>query len=167
MLLPVIQKKIHEVRGQKVMLDFDLAELYEVETRILNQSVKRNISRFPDEFMFQLNKAEWQVLISQIVISKLEKRGGTQKLPYAFTEYGVVMLASVLKSEKAVKMNITVVRAFIALREYVLTYKELAEKIAFIEKEMKHKFKDVNEALNYLLSPKSERKPIGYKTKKD
>jgi len=88
MELLVIQNKIHEIRGQKIMLDFDLAELYEVETRALNQAVKRNIKRFPVDFMFQLNREEWNFLMSQIVISKTEKRGGTQKLPYAFTEQG-------------------------------------------------------------------------------
>ena len=90
--LQLIQNKIYEIRGYKVMLDFDLAELYEVETRVLNQAVKRNSKRFPMDFMFQLNKNEWETLISQFVISKTEKRGGTQKLPYAFTEQGVAML---------------------------------------------------------------------------
>ena len=90
--LQIIQNKIYELRGHKVMLDFDLAELYEVETRVLNQSVKRNSKRFPMDFMFQLNKNEWETLMSQFVISKSEKRGGTQKLPYAFTEQGLAML---------------------------------------------------------------------------
>ena len=92
MQLQLIQKKIYELRGQRVMLDFDLAELYDVETRALNQAVKRNAERFPERFMFQLNREEWKSLISQIVISKNEKRGGTQKSPFVFTEHGVAML---------------------------------------------------------------------------
>jgi len=98
--LQKVQYKIQEIRNQKVMLDFDLAELYEVETRVLNQAVKRNTERFPDDFMFQLSKQEWETLISQFVISKNEKRGGTQKLPYAFTEQGLAMLSGILKSKK-------------------------------------------------------------------
>lgn len=107
----MIQQKIFEIRGEKVMLDFDLALLYEVETRILNQAVKRNITSFPKDFMFQLSKVELTILMSQIVTSSW---GGTRKLPHAFTEHGVTMLASVLRSKKAVKMNISIVRAFIA-----------------------------------------------------
>jgi hypothetical protein len=99
MELQTIQTKIYEIRGQKVMLDFDLAELYEVETRALNQAVKRNTNRFPGDFMFQLSKTEWDSLISQFVTSKTEKRGGTQKMPFAFTEQGLAMLSGVLNSE--------------------------------------------------------------------
>ena len=100
-----IQNKIHEIRGHKVMLDFDLAALYEVETRVLNQAVKRNIKRFPGDFMFQLNKNEWEILMSQFVISKTGKRGGTQKLPYAFTEQGLAMLSGILNTDKAIDVN--------------------------------------------------------------
>ena len=96
MQLQTIQTKIYEIRGQKVMLDFDLAELYEVKTSALNQAVKRNIKRFPVDFMFQLSKPEWETLKSQFVTSKTETRGGTQKLPYAFTEQGLAMLSGVL-----------------------------------------------------------------------
>ena len=106
MELQLIQNKIYEIRGHKVMLDFDLAVLYNVETRVLNQSVKRNIKRFPDDFMFQLNKNEWETLMSQFVISKTEKRGGTQKLPYAFTEQGLAMLSGILNSDKAISKAI-------------------------------------------------------------
>lgn len=113
MELQLIQNKIFEIRGQRVMLDFDLAEMYEVETRVLNQAVKRNISRFPADFMFQLSNKEFDNLMSQIVISSW---GGTRKLPYAFTEHGVTMLASVLRSERAIEINIQIVRVFIALR---------------------------------------------------
>jgi hypothetical protein len=123
MKLQVIQNKIYEIREQKVMLDFDLPILYGVETRVLNQAVKRNIARFPFDFMFQLSSKEWQVLISQFVISKTEKRGGTQKLPFAFTEQGVAMLSAVLKSKKAIDVNIAITRAFVFLRQYALTHR--------------------------------------------
>src|ERR1043166_5130429 len=113
MELVIIQKKIFEIRGQRVMLDFHLAELYGVETRVLIQAVKRNIRRFPSDFMFQLHKDEFKVLISQIVTSKKETRGGRQKLPYAFTEHGITMLSSVLRSPTAIDVNIAIVRAFI------------------------------------------------------
>ena len=123
----IIRQQILELSGEKVMLDFDLAILYQVETRILNQAVKRNKSSFPKDFMFQLTKAEVKILMSQIVISSW---GGTRKIPYAFTEHGVTMLATVLRSPKAVKMNISIVRAFIALRKIAWQYKEIAEKLA-------------------------------------
>ena len=107
--LQLIQSKIYEIRGQKVMLDFDLAEMYEVETRVLNQAVKRNIRRFPDDFMFQLTVSEWDTLKSQFVISR---RGGTRKLPFAFTEGGLTMLSGVLNSDIAIQVNINIMRAF-------------------------------------------------------
>jgi hypothetical protein len=135
----LIREKIYEIRGQKIMLDYDLAELYGVETRVFNQAVKRNIDRFPEDFMFRLTTEEWEALkysphmgasaetvdnhsntnSSQIVMSSKKNRGSAY-LPYAFTEHGVTMLASVLKSEKAVRMSIAVVRAFIALKQLVL-----------------------------------------------
>src|SRR5437762_2302563 len=118
MELLIIQKRIFEIRGERVMLDFHLAELYRVETRVLVQAVKRNLKRFPSRYMFQLNKEEFKVLISQIVISKKEKRGGTQKLPYAFTEHGITMLSSVLRSETAIKVSIAIVDAFVLLKQY-------------------------------------------------
>ena len=169
MQLQLIQKKIYELRGQRVMLDFDLAELYDVETRALNQAVKRNAERFPERFMFQLNREEWKSLISQIVISKNEKRGGTQKLPYVFTEHGVAMLASVLRSKKAIKINIAIVEAFIALREFAFTFKELGEKIKKLEHKQNKQYADVYKALKYLMADKQNRddwksrKQIGYK----
>ena len=110
------------------MLDFDIAELYEVETKVLNQAVKRNKDRFPKDFMFRLTVAEWQEMRSQIVTASPDKRN-TKATPFAFTEHGVTMLASVLRSEKAIKMNIAIVRAFIALRQFSINYKELAEEI--------------------------------------
>lgn len=171
MQLQKVQHKIHEIRSQKVMLDFDLAELYEVETRVLNQAVKRNIERFPEDFMFQLTKLEWETLISQTVISKTETRGGTQKLPYAFTEQGLAMLSGILKSKKAIDVNIAIMRAFVFLRQYALTHKDLTEKLNELEKKYNKQFKDVYEAINYLITKdkqtekQTNRKQIGYKTK--
>ena len=173
MQLQVIQKKIHDIRGHKVMMDFDLAELYEVETKVLNQAVNRNIERFPDRFMFKLSQREWLVLKSQFVTSKNEKRGGTQKLPNAFTEHGVAMLASVLRSQKAIKMNIAIIEAFIELKEFAFTYKELANKIAKMERKNNKQFKDVYQALKYLLQKdkleieQKEHARIGYKSKNE
>ena len=128
MEISLIQNKIYEVRGFKVMLDFDLAEIYEVETRALNQAVKRNLERFPKDFMFRLTAKEWKGMSSQIVMTYPQKRPKTA-FPYAFTEHGVTMLASVLKSDKAIKMNVSVVRAFIALRQFAVNYDKLASEI--------------------------------------
>ena len=182
MQLRTIQNKIFELRNQKVMLDFDLAELYEVETRVLNQAVKRNIKRFPFGFMFQLSKAEYeeirsQIIItsksktlkSQIVISKTETRGGTQKLPFAFTEQGVAMLSAVLRSDKAINVSIAIMKAFVFIRQYALSHKDLTEKLKELENRYDKKFDDVLEALNYLLQKdeiekeQSKRKRIGFR----
>ena len=163
MELQLIQNKIFQIRGHRVMLDFQLAELYEVETRSLNQAVKRNLSRFPRDFMIKLSTAEWSVLISQFVISKPEKRGGTQKLPYAFTEQGVAMLSSVLRSKKAIDVNIAIMRAFVLVRKHLTDYSDLKSEIKKLELDMNRKFKDINEALHYLLSPKSKPIEIGFK----
>lgn len=110
----IIQSKIYEIRGQRVILDFDLAELYQVETRRLNEAVKRNIKRFPKDFMFQLNVDEWIILKSQFATSRW---GGTRKLPYAFTEQGLAMLSGVLNSDIAIQVNINIMRAFVAVRQ--------------------------------------------------
>jgi hypothetical protein len=149
MQLTVIQQKIFEIRGQRVMLDKDLADIYEVETRVLKQAVKRNIERFPKDFMFQLSDKEVQDLVSQNVIPSKSYLGGS--LPYAFTEHGVSMLASVLRSSKAIKMNIAIIRAFIALREMALTYKELSRKLTEMEKKYDKQFKEVFEALQNII----------------
>ena len=160
-----IQQKIFELRGERIMLDVDLALLYEVETRVLNQAVKRNITRFPEDFMFQLTKEELQILMSQFVTSRW---GGIRKLPYAFTEHGVTMLASILRSEKAIKMNIIVVRAFIALRQVANQYKELAKKLTQLESANSKQFKEIYQALNFLIDKKqkeedfSKRQRIGF-----
>lgn len=169
MQLRTIQSKIFEIRNQKVMLDFDLAVLYEAETRVLNQAVKRNIKRFPEDFMFRLTEKEWQTLISQIVISKEEKRGGRQKLPLAFTEQGLAMLSGILNSDKAIQININIMRAFVVLREFALTNSALTQKLKEIENKYDKQFKDVYEAINFLLQKdkqqtlQQKRKKIGFK----
>ncbi|NQT77826.1 MAG: ORF6N domain-containing protein [Bacteroidetes bacterium] len=161
-----IETKIHEVRGQRVMLDFDLAELYEVQTKNLNLAVKRNIKRFPKDFMFQLTKHEWDALRLQIETSK--NRGGTRYLPYAFSEQGLAMLSGVLNSNKAIDVNIAIMRAFVFLRQYALSHKDLTDKLKKLESKYNKQFKDVYEAINYLLqkdkqeTEQQERKRIGY-----
>ena len=121
-----IQSKIYENRGQKIMLDYDLANLYETETKVLKQSVRRNINRFPPDFMFALTSDELKNLRSQNVTSK-EGWGGRRYLPFAFTEQGVAMLASILNSPKAIEVNISIVRAFVFIRQYALSHKDLTE----------------------------------------
>lgn len=160
--LQVIQNKIYEIRGQRVMLDFDLANLYGVETRALNQAVKRNIQRFPSDFMFQLSQREFDNLMSQIVISSW---GGTRKLPFAFTEHGVTMLASVLRSNTAIDINIQIVRAFIVLRQYALGYAELYQKLENFMLETNLQFNDIYTALAEMASlnnKQNKTKEIGY-----
>lgn len=123
-----VSRRIYVIRDQKVMIDSDLAELYQVETFRLNEAVKRNPKRFPEDFMFQLTAAETHALTSQFAMSKVG-RGGRRTLPYAFTEHGVAMLSSVLKSDRAVQMNIVIVHAFVKLREVLATHKDLARKV--------------------------------------
>lgn len=163
MELQIIQNRIYEIRGLKVMLDYDLAELYEVETRALNQAVKRNMKRFPIDFMFQLDEEETEILKSQFVTSSW---GGTRKLPFAFTEHGVTMLASVLRSDKAIEVNIQIVRAFIILRQYALGYAELNQKLENFMLETNLQFNDIYQALTELASKKEQdaksRKRVGY-----
>ncbi len=167
MQLQKIQTKIYEIRGQKVLFDFDLAELYEVETRVLNQAVKRNIDIFPSDFMFQLTESEWGRMSSQIVMTSPNKRPKSA-LPFAFTEHGVTMLANVLKSKKARLTSIAIVRAFIALKQFISSYHELSEKLKDLESKYNTQFKDVYEAINYLLQKdkieinQKERKRIGF-----
>lgn len=166
MNIQAIENKIHEIRGMKIMLDFDLAELYEVETKNLNLAVKRNIKRFPDDFMFQLSKDEWDNLRLQFETSR---QGGRRYLPYAFTEQGLAMLSGILNSEKAIKVNIAIMRAFVQLRQFALSHKDLAEKLRKMEAENDRKFRDVYEALNYLLQrdkkdkEQAQRKRIGFR----
>ncbi len=130
--IQVIENKIYIIRGYRVMLDVDLANLYNTETRIINRNVQRNIERFPSNFMFQLTDDEWNFLISQIGISK-KGRGGRRFNPYVFTEHGVLMLANVLNSQKAIAVSIQIINAFVMLREMALTHKELSQRLDELE----------------------------------
>ena len=125
MELETIKQSIHEIRGQKVILDFELAKMYQVETKRLKESVRRNIRRFPEDFMFELSTEEWVILRTQFATSSW---GGQRYNPHAFTEQGVAMLSSVLNSEIAIDINIAIVRAFVMIRQFALTYQELNEK---------------------------------------
>ena len=154
-----IERRIHIIRGQKVMLDKDLAELYQVKTMRLNEQVKRNSNRFPSDFMFRLSLEEVKQLnLSQFAIGS-QKHRDPRLTPYVFTELGVAMLSSVLKSDRAVQMNIYIMRAFVKLRELLATHKDLAEKIQVLEREQKEQGKDITTitiALNKLLKEKSK-----------
>ncbi len=132
--LQLIQSKIYEIRGQKVMLDRDLAELYQVETRVLNQAVKRNVERFPEDFMFQLTITEWENMSSQFVMTSWNKRPKSA-LPFAFTEHGVVMLSSVLRSDIAIQTSVLITRAFVAMRQLLLN--PPVDRVALLQQEMK------------------------------
>ena len=152
-----IQNLIYEVRGNKVMLDSDLARLYGVETFNLNKAVKRNLSRFPRDFMFQLTKDEYESLIFQIGISK-PKRGGRRFMPYVFTEQGVAMLSSVLQSEQAIAINIQIMRTFVQIKQFAIENKDLAKRVAelehyFIEhsKDYKEDMKEIHQAIDLLM----------------
>jgi len=170
-----IINRIHLIRGKKVMFDRDLAELYGVQTGVLNQAVKRNIRRFPEDFMFQLTDKEMAIWISQIVISNKEKMG-LRKRPYVFTEQGVAMLSSVLNSERAIEVNIQIIRIFTRMRELLASHKDILLKLEAIEKKLLHqdhlnkKHEDeiqvIFEALKQLLDPpETPRKKIGYRLK--
>ena len=180
LIMPVapefIERRIHLIRGVKVLLDNDLAELYQVPTKRLNEQVKRNINRFPSDFMFRLNIEEMNIfnrsqiatgsenLKSQIATSSW---GGSRKVSYAFTELGVAMLSSVLKSDRAVQMNIFIMRAFVKLRELLATHKDLADKIQTLEKEQKEQGRDISDisiAVSKLLKEKNQLKSaIGFR----
>ena len=166
MELEIILNKIRYIREQKVMLDFDLAEMYEVETRVLKQAVRRNIDRFPPDFMFELTKQEFENLRSQNVTSK---HGGTRYMPLAFTEHGVAMLSSVLRNQKAIQINIAIIRAFIELKKFALTYNDVSNRLEQIEIKYDKQFSDIHQALNFLLNKEEQstkqekRKQIGYK----
>ncbi|HEU0219911.1 MAG TPA: ORF6N domain-containing protein [Gallionella sp.] len=156
-----IESKMFLIRGQKVMLSMHLAELYEVEPRVLVQAVKRNIERFPEDFMFQLSSEEFSNLKSQIGISSW---GGVRTAPYAFTEQGVSMLSSVLRSERAIQANIEIMRAFVRLRQMLASNAELSRKLATLEKKYDIQFKAVFDAIRELMTPLEPRKkrPIGF-----
>lgn len=162
-----IQNMIHEIRGLKVMLDSDLAQLYQVEVRALNQAVKRNLKRFPEDFMFQLSDDEWLNLKSQIVISKW---GGKRKLPFAFTEQGISMLSGLLNSDIAIAVNINIMRTFVKMRQLMLENKDLSQRVGDLERyliqyaqENNTEIDKINEAIN-LLMDRTKPIKIGFKT---
>ncbi len=164
-LIPIesIEKKILMIRGQKVMLDVDLAAIYGVTTKRLNEQVRRNLRRFPSDFMFQLTSEEAESLRSQFATSK---RGGRRYLPYVFTEQGVAMLSSVLNSERAIEVNILIMRAFVKLREILSTHKDLAKKLEDMEKKYDAQFKVVFDAIRQLMTPpEPKEKKIGFRVK--
>lgn len=187
-IIKTIQNRIYEIRGERVMLDFDLAFLYEAETKVLNQAVKRNIKRFPEDFMFRLTAEEWRSMSSQIVTTPepqavlrsqfvtLKKGRGTHSkyLPYAFTEQGVAMLSGILRSEKAIAMNIAIMRAFVAIRKILIQENNMKEQL----KQIKDKIGDHDAQLNQLYDAMEnlldekvaqkkweDRRRIGFKTK--
>jgi len=159
-VLVEVEHAILSLRGQRVMLSSDLAVLYSVEPRVLMQAVKRNIERFPDDFMFQLDAAEWRHLKSQDVTSSW---GGARTPPYAFTEQGVAMLSSVLKSSRAVQVNIEIMRAFVRLRRTLSEHRDLAKKLVALERRYDQQFKAVFDAIRQLMTPAEESKrSIGF-----
>jgi len=161
--LQVIQQIIFNIRGQRVILDLHLAQLYKVETRALKQAVKRNIDRFPSDFMFELTKDEWKELITNCD-NLPDAVKFSPALPFAFTEQGVAMLSTVLRSERAIKVNIEIMRTFVILRKMALQYGELWQKINELEQKYDEQFKEVFTALKLLLEPpKQPRKQIGFK----
>jgi len=165
-----IESQILLIRGQKVMLDEDLAALYEVETKELNRAVKRNIERFPDDFMFQLTADEFANLRFQFGTSSLKSQidtsrwGGRRYPPYAFTEQGVSMLSSVLRSSRAIQVNIAIMRTFVQLRQMLSSNAELSRKLVALEKNYDIKFKAIFEAIHQLMAPADPKKkrPIGF-----
>ena len=173
----IIHNKIYEIRGHKVMLDYEIAEMYEVETKRINEQVKRNIERFPEDFMFQLTENEWEMMRSQImttsdsnwsqIATSSKKHRGKSYLPFAFTEHGVTMLASVLRSEKAVKVSIAVVRAFISLKQYIADRKNISKQINSIKDELSERIDEqdvqiieIYQVLDKLIQDKEEQKPV-------
>jgi len=167
-LIPIerIENRIFLIRGQKVMLDADLAELYGVTTKRLNEQVKRNRARFPEDFMFQLTASETELLRSQIATSK-KGRGGRRYAPFAFTEHGAIMLAGVLNTQRAIEVSVFVVRAFNRLREMLATHKEVAYKLAELERKLvthDEAIRSLMDAIRQLMTPPiKKRRPIGFR----
>ncbi|MCB9251866.1 MAG: ORF6N domain-containing protein [Flavobacteriales bacterium] len=159
----VVISRIYHIRGQKVMLDSDLAELYLIQTRVINQQVKRNADRFPDDFMFQLTAQEWETLQSQN-----KAWGGRRKLPNVFTEHGVLMLSSILNSKKAIAVNIQIMRIFTRLREMILTHKDLLLEMEELRKKVSGQDERIELIYNYLArfvkEQETPRKRVGFKT---
>ena len=159
----LVERRILLLRGHKVMLDRHLAEMYEVPTFRLNEAVKRNRRRFPEDFMFQLSRKEVTSLTSQLAMSN-PGRGGRRTLPYVFTEQGVAMLSTVLKSERAIAVNIAIMRAFVRLRQLLATHKDLAERLDAMERKYDKQFKAVFDVLRQLMEPlrQPSKRPIGF-----
>lgn len=155
MELKQIKNSILEIRGKKVILDFELAKMYQTETKRLKESVRRNIRRFPTDFMFELSSEEWNLLRTQFATSK---KGGTTRPPFAFTEQGIAMLSSVLNSDIAIDVNISIMRAFVLMRQFALTYQELSEQLKELEMKHNQKFYDIEHVLQYILQ-KDKQKP--------
>jgi len=161
-----IEQKIHVIRNQKVMMDYDLAGLYDVPTKALKQAVKRNSARFPEDFMFVLTAEELYILRSQFVTSRSSGWGGTRYAPMAFTEQGVAMLSSILNSERSIEVNIQIMRAFVRLRRLVATNAELARKLEALEQKYDSQFRVVFDAIRALMAePEKPRRPIGFTAK--
>ena len=157
--------KIYVIRNQKVLLDRDLAQLYGIETKRLNEAVKRNLPRFPDDFMFQLNDVEFETLKSQFATSSW---GGNRKRPFAFTEHGILMLSSVIHSELAISVNIQIMRLFTQMRQRIMEHSEVQEKIHLLEQKVENHDKNIALVFSYFdelneVKPAENRKPIGYK----
>ena len=167
MKITTIQSKIHEIKGVKIMLDFDLAKLYEVETRVLKQTVKRNLDRFPADFMFTLTDKDISQLVSQNVIPSKSYLGGSD--PFAFTQEGIAMLSGLLRSKIAIETNISIMRAFVLLRHFALSHIEITTKLKELEERYDQKFNNIAQAIDYLLQKDKQitrhtnRKRIGYK----
>ncbi|MBW3543296.1 MAG: ORF6N domain-containing protein [Planctomycetes bacterium] len=162
-----IERAILLIRGQKVLLDRDLAELYRVETRVLNQAVRRNRKRFPEDFMFQLTGEELENWMSQFVTSNPGAKMGLRKRPYAFTEHGAAMLSSVLSSDRAIEVNIAIMRAFVRMREFLATHSDLARRLDELERKYDSQFKVVFDAIRQLMAPTptpSPRRRIGFQS---
>jgi hypothetical protein len=169
--LPILKEEniasyIYLIRGEKVMLDTDIAKLYEVETRVLKQAVRRNLKRFPKDFMFELTNEEMDILVSQNVIASKKVFGGSK--PFAFTEQGISMLASVLNSDRAIQVNIAILRTFVKLRHLLLHHKELADKIEKLEQKYNEHFQIVFAALQEMIKEETKPRPkIGFKQGED
>ena len=153
MEIQTLKNKIYLIRGQKIIFDFDLSALYETETRILKQAVNRNIDRFPEDFMFQLTKIEWEEVITNCDNLPSSAKFSPSR-PYAFTEQGIAMLSSVLKSKKAINVNIAVMRAFVLMRQYALAHEDLTQKLTELETRFNQQFSDIYQALNFLVEKK-------------
>jgi hypothetical protein len=166
MEIEIIKNSILQIREKKVILDFELAKLYGIETKRLKESVRRNSKRFPIDFMFELTKEEWAILRTQFATSRW---GGPRYAPFAFTEQGVAMLSSVLNTDRAIEVNISIMRAFVMMRQWALTHQELSARLDALEQQYGQKFSDIEQVLNFLIqkdqkkAQQQQRDRIGFK----